>query len=142
MSDSIVLKELYKDLQDYDVLINQKYLLEEMITQNLNELGIKGNSYSEVVVRIGGVKDKYADIYIKTEELIIRRDKVLERINNIEKIIKKARDMMKDAKELEYKVFCLRYISGDKLEDISIKLGYSLQRIKQINLKIKEKLKD
>ena len=140
MADSIVLKELYKNLIDYDLLTNQKDGLEKRIIAKLNELGVKGNNYNEVVMRIGFAKDKYADVFIKTEQLIKDRDRIIEELKIIEGVLKKARELIRDSSEIEYKVFVGKYLENLSLQDIATKEDYSLARIKQVSAEINKKI--
>ena len=113
--------------------------LEKRIILKLNSLGIKGSSYSEVVIKISGVKDKYADAFIKVENLIERRDMIIKELKIIEDTIIFIRDKMKDSKALEYEIFNLHYFENLTLQEISKKINYSLDRVKQISAKISKK---
>lgn len=140
MKSDIVLKELYKDLLDQKILTTQKQSLEKRIILKLNSLGIKGSTYSDVVIRISGVRDKFADAFHKAEQLIKDRDLIVEELSVIENTLKEVREVMKDSKELEYIVFSLHYIDKMNLKEIADKKQYSLVRIKQINSDINKKI--
>lgn len=135
----IVLKELSQTLTDQAVLNEQKDKLEKRIILKLNSLGIKGTSYSEVVIKISGVKDKFADAFIKVENLIERRDFIAKELIVIDETIKNVREKMKDSKVLEYEVFNLHYFEGLTLQEIAKKKNFSLDRIKQISANISKK---
>lgn len=139
MSRDIVLKELSNTLLDQAILNEMKFKLEKRIILKLNQLGLRGSSYSEVVIKISGVKDKYADAFIKVENLIERRDMIVKELKIIEDTIIDVRDKMKDSQTLEYEVFNLHYFENLTLQEIAKRLNYSLDRVKQVSAKISKK---
>ena len=139
MSRDIVLKELSNTLLDQAILNEMKFKLEKRIILKLNQLGLRGSSYSEVVIKISGVKDKYADAFIKVENLIERRDMIVKELKIIEDTIIDVRDKMKDSHTLEYEVFNLHYFENLTLQEIAKRLNYSLDRVKQVSAKISKK---
>lgn len=139
MSRDIVLKELSNILLDQTILNEMKNKLEKRIILKLNQLGVRGSSYSEVVIKISGVRDKYADAFIKVENLIERRDTIVKELKIIEDTIIDVRDKMKDSHALEYEVFNLHYFENLTLQEIAKRLSYSLDRVKQISAKISKK---
>lgn len=138
-SKEIVLKELSNTLVDQSMLKEQKDKLEQRIVLKLNSLGVKGSNYSQVVLKMSGVRDKYADAFIKVENLIERRELIQLELNLIEAVIKSVSDAMKNSKVLEYEVFNLHYFEGLTLQEIAEKKNYSLVRIKQISADISKK---
>lgn len=140
MADSIVLKLLNKNLLDYDILTKEKEDLEKRIIIKLNSLGIKGSNYNEVVIKMSGVKDRYASIFSETEKLVNLRDETIKEIEIIENTLKSVRNSIKGSNELEYKVFVLKYIEGLTLQEIADRERYSLVRIKQISADLNKKL--
>ena len=138
-SDKVVLRELSKTLADQKILTQQKQDLEKRIMIKLKGLGVKGTTYSEVVIRISGIKDKYADAFSRAEDLINRRDNIIEELNIIEKTISHVSETMKNSKSLEYEVFSLHYFENKTLEEIARIKHYSLDRIKQISSNIVKK---
>lgn len=139
MTKEIVLKELSNTLSDQAILNEMKNKLEKRIVLKLNQLGVRGSSYSEVVIKISGVKDKYAEAFIKVENLIERRDYIVKELKVIEDTIIEVRDKMKDSHVLEYEVFNLHYFENLTLQEIAKKINYSLDRVKQISAKISKK---
>ncbi len=134
-----VLKELSSTLNDQKLLSREKESLEKRIITVLNSLGVKGASYSEVVIKISGVRDKYAAAFIKVEDLIKRRDVISQELVEIESTVKFVSETMKDSKQLEYEVFTLHYFDGLTLQEIANKKNFSLARIKQISSDISKK---
>ena len=139
MTKEIVLKELSNTLSDQTILNEMKNKLEKRIVLKLNQLGIKGNSYSEVVIKISGVRDKYADAFISVENLIERRDIIVQELKIIDDAIIEVRNKMKDSHALEYEIFNLHYFENLTLQEIANKINYSLDRVKQISAKISKK---
>lgn len=133
-------KQLKRDLIDKKIIEasviqkenRKKYIIEK-------RLGLKATSLSEVKVLLSGKLDKFADTFAKLE--ILEKDildlnaekKIIEDgLEEINKIIAKSKD-------IELKVFKCRYISGlTQLETAEV-LNYSIDRIKQIDKKIKQK---
>ena len=134
-----VLKELSSTLNDQKLLSREKESLEKRIITVLNSLGVKGASYSEVVIKISGVRDKYAAAFIKVEDLIKRRDVISQELVEIDSTVKFVSETMKDSKQLEYEVFTLHYFDGLTLQEIANKKNFSLARIKQISSDISKK---
>lgn len=134
-----VLKELSSTLNDQKLLSREKESLEKRIITVLNSLGVKGASYSEVVIKISGVRDKYAAAFIKVEDLIKRRDVISQELVEIESTVKYVSETMKNSNQLEYEVFNLHYFDGLSLSEIAKKKNYSLDRIKQISANISKK---
>ncbi len=134
-----VLKELSSTLNDQKLLSREKESLEKRIITVLNSLGVKGASYSEVVIKISGVRDKYAAAFIKVEDLIKRRDVISQELIEIDSTVKFVSETMKDSKQLEYEVFTLHYFDGLTLQEIANKKNFSLARIKQISSDISKK---
>ena len=106
----------------------------------LRALGVKGTSYSEIVIKMSGIVDKYASAFAAAETLIDRRDTIVSELNILEQTIKHISDFIKNSKLLEYEVFSLKYFDGLSLSEIAKKKHYSLDRIKQISAKISKKI--
>ena len=134
-----VLKELSSTLNDQKLLSREKESLEKRIITVLNSLGVKGASYSEVVIKISGVRDKYAAAFIKVEDLIKRRDVISQELVEIDSTVKFVSETMKDSKQLEYEVFTLHYFDGLTLQEIANKKNFFFSRIKQISSDISKK---
>lgn len=133
------LKELSRTISDQKILLIEKENLEKRIIVVLNSLGVKGASYSEVVIKISGVRDKYASAFGKVENLIKRRDILDSELRLIDDTIRYVSETMKNSKQLEYEVFTLHYFEGLPLSKIAQKKNYSLDRIKQVSADISKK---
>lgn len=132
----LVLSELAGMLVDQQIFEKDKEDLEKRIMIKLKSLGVKGSNYSETVIKMTGVRDKYAEAFIKAEKLIKERDLIVEELNIINENIKFVRDKMQNSKEIEYKVFNLKYFNGLTNKEIAVKENYSIDRVKQISAKI------
>ena len=90
-------------------------------------------------------QDKVTDYLIELEERGI--DKEIEDLRNEVNVkkyyLKKMETVLEDLKGLEYEFLKLRYFEKRKytLEEISIKLNYSIDRIKQISSKVEQSIK-
>lgn len=136
---SKIYKELSYLLLDQKILNREKEDLEKRIMIKLKSLGVKGTSYSEVVIKMSGTNDKYATAFGAAEKLIDRRDIIVTELTVIENTIKYISDTMKNSKLLEYEVFSLHYLEGLSLSEIARQKHYSLDRIKQISSNISKK---
>lgn len=135
-----VLKELRQVLDDQRILFKEKHDLEQRIIIKLNSLGVKATNYSEVVIKMSGVRDKYSEAFAKAESLINRRDEIVKELNIIEETISYFKEISKKLNSLEYEVFNLKYLEGLTLQDIADKKNYSLDRVKQISAGITKKI--
>ena len=135
-----VLKEIYLTLQDKKYLEEERKTLEQRIILKLNSLGLKGSNYSDVVIQVSGVRDKFCEAFSKASELIERRDLIVKEINNIDNLISYLNEKMKTASDLEYRVFSGRVLQGLSLTEISKRGNYSLDRIKQVSAEISKKI--
>jgi len=136
---TVVLNELSHILIDQKILNKQRDNLEERIILKLYSLGVKGSNYSELVIKMSGIQDKYSKTFIEIESLIERRSIIVKELTMIEETIKTINDKMKKSKLIEYEVFSLRYFDGLTLQEIANKKKYSIDRIKQINASINKK---
>lgn len=139
-SKELVLKELSQNLTDQSILTEQKDKLEKRIILKLNTLGVKGTSYSEIIIKISGVRDKFGEAFAKVEELILRRDTIAKELNIIDETISVVSTKMKNTKTIEYKVLCGRIFDGLTLQEIADKEHFSLDRIKQVSAEISKKI--
>lgn len=138
-TNDLVLKELSQTIADQAILNEQKDKLEKRIILKLNTLGIQGTNYSEIVIKIAGVRDKFGDAFAKIEELILRRDNLSKELNIIDEMISNVSAKMKNAKSLNYKVFCGRVFEGLTLQEIAEREHFSLVRVKQVSAEISKK---
>lgn len=138
--NKLALKELNQIIYDQKLLTQEKQDLEKRIIIKLSILGVKATNYSEVVIKMSGVRDKYSEAFAKAESLIRRRDEIVKELNIIEETIACFRDISKNLNDLEYEVFNLKYLEGLTLQDIADKKNYSLDRVKQISAGITKKI--
>lgn len=135
-----VLKEIYLTLQDKKILEHQKQDLEYRIMLKLNSLGLKGSNYSDVVIQMSGVRDKFSEAFSKVSELIERRNNIVKEINAIDKLISYINEKMRNASDLEYRVFSGRVLEGLSLTEISKRENYTIDRIKQVSAEVSKKI--
>lgn len=136
----LIMKECYLIKQDIEILEYEKKYLEDKLMMILSNTGIKSASYSDAVIKLSGVVDKYTKTYISAEKTIDRRDEVIKELELAENTLNDISKILKSTTSLEYKVFNERFINGKKTKSIAKELQYSEDRIKQISSDLKQKI--
>ena len=131
-------KDLLTEIEIHKIIIenaeNEKKQLIKLLHNN-SPRDIKGISYSGMP---GSGKnyisiDRIIDSIEKCENLIYIESNILE---GLEKAKLEIENRIEKFEGLHYKVAYLRDIEGMKLQEIADRLGYSLDRIKQISVEI------
>ena len=137
-------KQLKKQIDEkviIDRTINELTERIEFIIQK--KLGLKGSSYSDIKLDMVGVtEDKYLQAFAKVENLDKDKELLIEERNIIVDYIDDIYKSITNMNNLELSVFKCRYILGLSNKATAERLHFSIQRIKQINKKIIQKMKD
>ena len=116
-----------------NVLQNKKNILFEKMMP-------KASQIKEIVTSGGKQEDTYAkyiaEVYELDKEIELKKNEV----NMIKYNLKKMEIAMREMKELEEKVFVMRYIDNKKVKHIARELNYSQENIYKILNTIKEKV--
>lgn len=116
-----------------NVLQNKKNILFEKMMP-------KSSQIKEVVTNGGKQEDAYAkyiaEVYELDKELELKKNEV----NMLKYNLKKMEIAMREMKELEEKVFVMRYIDNKKVKHIARELNYTEKNIYRVLDIIKEKI--
>lgn len=135
-------KQLKKQLDDKKILERNIRELEDRITFIIQkQLGLKGTSYSDIKLEIIGTKDdKFLNTFAKVENLEKDRLNLIEERNIISNFIDDVYKSITNMNNTELNVFKCRYILGLSNRQTAERLGYTIDRIKQINREILKKM--
>ena len=104
-------------------------------------LGLKGSSYSDIKLEMIGVTDdKYLQAFAKVENLDKDRELLIEEKKIIDDFINDVYKSINNMNNLELNVFKCRYMLGLSNRQTAERLGYGIDRIKQINREIAKKI--
>lgn len=111
--------------------------------KNLLYVQILGGTSKQTDVKTTSLanNDKMANYLVKTYELDIKIENIKNEIGILEYTIKKMELAMREMKELEYRVFTMRFIDNMKVKHIARKLSYDTSTIYKIIKKIEENIK-
>lgn len=111
--------------------------------KNLLYVQILGGTSKQTDVKTTSLtnNDKMANYLVKTYELDIKIENIKNEIGILEYTIKKMELAMREMKELEYRVFTMRFIDNMKVKYIARKLSYDTSTIYKIIKKIEENIK-
>ncbi len=137
-------KELKRQLDDKKILDTTIKALDERIESIIHkQLGLKGTSYSDIKLEMTGItEDKYVKAFAKVEGLDKDREALAEERKIIVDFIDDIYKSITNMNNLELNVFKCRYILGLSNKDTADRLHFSIQRIKQLNKEIIQKMKD
>lgn len=137
---------MYKQLKKQ---LDEKRIIDRMIKELTDriefiihkKLGLKGSSYSDVKIEMIGVtEDKYLQAFAKVENLDKDRELLIEEKNIIGDFIDDVYKSINNMNNQELNVFKCRYMLGLSNRQTAERLGYGIDRIKQINREIIKKL--
>lgn len=137
---------MYKQLKkqiDEKIIIDRtiKELTERIEFIIHKKLGLKGSSYSDIKLEMIGItEDKYLQAFAKVENLDKDRKLLIEEKNIIVNYIDDIYKSITNMNNLELNVFKCRYMLGLSNRQTAERLGYGIDRIKQINRGIAKKL--
>lgn len=137
---------MYKQLKKQ---LDEKRIIDRMIKELTDriefiihkKLGLKGSSYSDIKIEMVGVtEDKYLQAFAKVENLDKDRELLIEEKNIIVDFIDDVYKSINNMNNQELNVFKCRYMLGLSNRQTAERLGYGIDRIKQINREITKKL--
>lgn len=136
-------KQLKSQIDDKNIINMTIKELDERIKLILqSQLGLKATSFTEAKIECGGKKDKFAKAFSKVEKLDKELNILYQEKEIIDKFLKEVEKAISDMNDLEKDTFRCRYMLGLTRIETAKRLGYSVDRIKQINKNISSKMKD
>lgn len=137
-------KQLKKQIDDKEIITKNIRELEDRIKLKIQkQLGLHGTSFSDIKIEaIGKKDDKFLRTFSQIENLDKDRLTLIEERDIIDKFLNDIYKSISKMGDLELNVFKSRYILGLTQQETATRLNYTIDRIKQIDRNIKEKLKD
>jgi DNA-directed RNA polymerase specialized sigma subunit len=137
-------KQLKKQIDDKEIITKNIRELEDRIKFKIQkQLGLHGTSFSDIKIEaIGKKDDKFLRTFSQIENLDKDRLTLIEERDIIDKFLNDIYKSISKMGNLELNVFKSRYILGLTQQETATRLNYTIDRIKQIDRNIKEKLKD
>jgi DNA-directed RNA polymerase specialized sigma subunit len=137
-------KQLKKQIDDKEIITKNIRELEDRIKFKIQkQLGLHGTSFSDIKIEaIGKKDDKFLRTFSQIENLDKDRLTLIEERDIIDKFLNDIYKSISKMGDLELNVFKSRYILGLTQQETATRLNYTIDRIKQIDRNIKEKLKD
>lgn len=137
-------KQLKKQIDDKEIITKNIRELEDRIKFKIQkQLGLHGTSFSDIKIEaIGKKDDKFLRTFSQIENLDKDRLTLIEERDIIDKFLNDIYKSISKMGNLELNVFKSRYILGLTQRETATRLNYTIDRIKQIDRNIKEKLKD
>lgn len=137
-------KQLKKQIDDKEIITKNIRELEDRIKFKIQkQLGLHGTSFSDIKIEaIGKKDDKFLKTFSQIENLDKDRLTLIEERDIIDKFLNDIYKSISKMGNLELNVFKSRYILGLTQQETATRLNYTIDRIKQIDRNIKEKLKD
>ena len=137
-------KQLKKQIDDKEIITKNIRELEDRIKFKIQkQLGLHGTSFSDIKIEaIGKKDDKFLRTFSQIENLDKDRLILIEERDIIDKFQNDIYKSISKMGNLELNVFKSRYILGLTQQETATRLNYTIDRIKQIDRNIKEKLKD
>lgn len=137
-------KQLKRQIDDKEIITKNIRELEDRIKFKIQkQLGLHGTSFSDIKIEaIGKKDDKFLRTFSQIENLDKDRLTLIEERDIIDKFLNDIYKSISKMGNLELNVFKSRYILGLTQQETATRLNYTIDRIKQIDRNIKEKLKD
>ena len=137
-------KKLKNQIDDKEIITKNIRELEDRIKFKIQkQLGLHGTSFSDIKIEaIGKKDDKFLRTFSQIENLDKDRLTLIEERDIIDKFLNDIYKSISKMGDLELNVFKSRYILGLTQQETATRLNYTIDRIKQIDRNIKEKLKD
>lgn len=136
-------KQLKRQIDDKEIITKNIRELEDRIKFKIQkQLGLHGTSFSDIKIEaIGKKDDKFLRTFSQIENLDKDRLTLIEERDIIDKFLNDIYKSISKMGNLELNVFKSRYILGLTQQETATRLNYTIDRIKQIDRNIKEKLK-
>lgn len=133
------MKNYYDTKQELEIAKYRLSSLQER--KELLYVQILGGTSKQTDVKVNklSIDDKMSEYLIKTYELDRKIESAKNEVGLLEYTLKKMELAMREMKEIESKIFVMRFIDGLKVYQIARKIGYSKEQTYRIikNIKIK-----
>lgn len=135
-------KQLKRQIDDKVIIDKNIRELEDRIKYKIQkQLGLHGTCFEDIkIASIGEKDDKFARVFSQVERLDKDRLELVEEKQIIVDFIDDVYKSITNMNNTELNVFKCRYILGLSNSETAERLGFSIQRIKQINTEIIKKM--
>ena len=132
------MKNYYDTKQELEIAKYRLSSLEER--KELLYVQILGGTSKQTDVKVNklSIDDKMSEYLIKTYELDRKIESAKNEVGLVEYTLKKMELAMREMKEIENKIFVMRFIDGLKVYQIARKIGYSKEQTYRIIKNIKQ----
>lgn len=137
-------KQLKRQIDDKKIIDKNIRELEDRIKFKIQaQLGLHGTCFEDIkLVSVGKKDDKFTKVFSQIEKLDKDKEELIKEKKIIVDFINDVYQSITNMNNIELNVFKCRNILGLSNKETADRLGYSVQRIKQVNKKIVQKLKD
>lgn len=134
------MKNYYDTKQELEIAKYRLSSLQER--KELLYVQVLGGASTQTDVKVNklSIDDKMSEYLIKTYELDRKIESAKNEVGLLEYTLKKMELAMREMKEIENKIFVMRFIDGLKVYQIARKIGYSKEQTYRIIKKIKQKI--
>ncbi len=134
------MKNYYDTKQELEIAKYRLSSLEER--KELLYVQVLGGTSKQTDVKVNklSIDDKMSEYLIKTYELDRKIESAKNEVGLLEYTLKKMELAMREMKEIENKIFVMRFIDGLKVYQIARKIGYSKEQTYRIIKNIKQKI--
>ena len=134
------MKNYYDTKQELEIAKYRLSSLEER--KELLYVQVLGGTSKQTDVKVNklSIDDKMSEYLIKTYELDRKIESAKNEVGLLEYPLKKMELAMREMKEIENKIFVMRFIDGLKVYQIARKIGYSKEQTYRIIKNIKQKI--
>lgn len=134
------MKNYYDTKQELEIAKYRLSSLEER--KELLYVQVLGGTSKQTDVKVNklSIDDKMSEYLIKTYELDRKIESAKNEVGLLEYTLKKMELAMREMKEIENKIFVMRFIDGLKVYQIARKIGYSKEQTYRIIKNIKQKV--
>ena len=135
-------RQLKKQIDDKSIIDKNIRELEDRIRFKIQkQLGLHGTTFADIKIEsLGNKDDKFLTAFSQVEHLDNDRLNLIKERNIIVDFIDDVYKSINNMNDMELKVFRCRYIDGLTNQETADRLSYTIDRIKQINRQIKEKM--
>ena len=134
------MKNYYDTKQELEIAKYRLSSLEER--KELLYVQVLGGTSKQTDVKVNklSIDDKMSEYLIKTYELDRKIESAKNEVGLLEYTLKKMELAMREMKEIENKIFVMRFIDGLKVYQIARKIGYSKEQTYRTIKNIKQKI--
>ena len=137
-------KQLKRQIDDKTIIDKNIRELEDRIRYKIQkQLGLKGTCFEDIkILSVGKQDDKFTRTFSQIEKLDKDRQELVGEKIIIVDFIDDVYKSITNMSNTELNVFKCKYILGLTNRETAERLGFSIQRIKQINTEIIKKMQD